>query len=93
MAYFFGDALVIGGVEVDIAAGAHHDTHRTERSRPGYPKLRGTSDIADVGLPPEHQDVKVVCIHLGQCAFPTPDPQLQGVGRNLSHRKGSRGSR
>ena len=93
VADLLGDTLVIGAVEVDIAGGAHHDTHRAERSRPGYPQLRGAGDIANVGLPPEHQDVEVVCLHLGQRPFPTPDPQLQGVRRNLSHRRGSRGSR
>ena len=77
MADFLGDALVSGAVEVDVPGVAHYDTHRTEWSCPGYPELRGADDIADVGLPAEHQDVQVVCRAFGPahvrdvpCAMP-----------------------
>ena len=93
VADFFGDSLVVGAVEVDVPGGAHHDAHRTERSRAGYPQLRRAGDVTNIGLPAEHQDVEVVCVHLGQRPFPTSGAQCPGVGRNFSRHKGCRGSR
>ncbi len=74
MADFFGDPLVVSAVEVDLPAGADHDAHRSERSGPGYPQLRGTAHVADVRLPPEYQDVEVVGAHLSQGPFAAPYP-------------------
>jgi len=52
---FLRDSLIVGAVEVDLAGGAHHHTHRTERSCAGDPQLRRTSDVTNIGLSPEHR--------------------------------------
>ena len=79
-----GDALVPRAVQVDLPRRPDDGADRTERSGPRDPELRRPGEIAHVGLPPEHQHVEVVGLHLSQRPLAPTDSQCPLVGQDLS---------
>ena len=88
-----GDALVPGAEQVDLAGRPHDHAAGAERARARVPQQRHARRVADVGHPPEHEQVEVVRLHRRERSLAAAVAERGVVRERLSRHRGRRGSR